>query len=102
MDEEGAYFQERELLLSETKLLDCEFRKTHCLKCTQKDKDRRRCYANERGVTFCDLLVKSRNRDQELNQKWGEHILSAPWIQDLPSLKRAVEMLVKGDEKRGD
>ena len=87
------------LLLKATEIQDNIFRKKFCLKCTEDMKKKRKCEDMGNGRTFCDNLVKARERNKILSQMELMQTLNSPFLRNSHSLRKVAKSFFMDDRQ---
>lgn len=77
---------------------DKRFREMRCINCTPEMRVKRKCEEEVHGRTFCNNLVKARERNKLLKRFEIFQTFSSPYIERYPFLRKVAESLYTRDK----
>jgi len=81
------------ILILATEIQDAKFRKEVCNKCAVETKIKRNCEETMKGRTFCNKLVKAREKNKILFRLETLQSLNSPFIKQSHFFRKIAETL---------
>ena len=87
-DKLESWAMQTDILVLEQEYLDWVFRRKN-----QNHRCNKGWYDSGNARWFCRHLINARNRNKELNKKWEQNLLNAPWLNDSQFLSQLASSL---------